>query len=183
MPPTDDKQVSGQLITDGEHFERLIRDGVAQAAVSIDIATANLKAMLVPDGRRRAASIVQVLADRARRGVEVRVLHAGVPSGPALRALRGHYASGMTLRRCPRVHAKIIIVDSQWVYVGSANLTGAGLGAKGETRRNFEAGIVERDPAMLDDLATYFNAIWEGSHCPTCGRRDVCPAPLEEPAL
>ncbi|MCR5125274.1 MAG: hypothetical protein K6B43_08800 [Treponema sp.] len=43
---------------------------------------------------------------------------------------------------CPRVHFKIIIFDLKTAYVGSANLTGAGLGMKGENTRNFEAGVL-----------------------------------------
>ncbi len=174
---------SPRLIFDHEHFDRLVKHGIAEAEVSVDILTANFKSMLVPNGRRSAASIVKVMADRAARGVEVRVLHAGVPSGPALRELKQHYRPGMTLRRCPRVHAKVIVIDSRRAYVGSANLTGAGLGAKGERRRNFEAGLIVTDGALIDQLAGYFNAIWEARHCPTCDRRDVCPVPLEEPRL
>lgn len=39
---------------------------------------------------------------------------------------------------CPRVHFKCIIVDGVKAYFGSANLTGAGMGAKSEKKRNFE---------------------------------------------
>jgi phosphatidylserine/phosphatidylglycerophosphate/cardiolipin synthase-like enzyme len=172
-----------RMITDAEHFDHLVKHGIAEAKVSVDIITANFKSMLVPNGRRRAPSIVEVMAERAKRGVELRVLHAGVPSGPALRELKQHYGPGLTLRRCPRVHAKVIVIDSRLAYVGSANLTGAGLGAKGERRRNFEVGMTSADPALIDELAGYFNALWEGEHCPTCDRRDVCPVPLEEPNL
>ena len=38
----------------------------------------------------------------------------------------------LALRACPRVHFKAVIVDGAFVYVGSANWTGAGLGAKSE---------------------------------------------------
>lgn len=172
-----------RLITDVEHFERLIRRGVAKAQVSIEILTANFKTMLVPDGRRSPPSIVRVLADRAARGVEVRVLHAGVPSGPALRALKQHVQPGLTFRRCPRVHAKVMVIDSRLAYVGSANLTGAGMGAKSDRNRNFEAGMISAGAGLIDQLSVYFNAIWEGEHCPNCGRRDICPVPLEEPRL
>ena len=49
------------------------------------------------------------------------------------------------LRACPRLHLKAMIVDGATLYLGSANWTGAGLGAKGVGRRNFELGIVTRD--------------------------------------
>jgi hypothetical protein len=76
-----------------------------------------------------------------------------------------------------------VIVDCAWMYLGSANLTGAGLGAKGQTRRNFELGVITRAAPLIDAVMEQFNAIWEGRHCPTCGRRNVCPVPLEEPDL
>ena len=117
------------------------------------------------------------------RGVEIRVLHAGVPSGPALRELRRALPRGLTIRRCPRLHAKAVIVDCAAMYLGSANLTGAGLGAKVSHRRNFELGVWTECTALIDAVEVYFNALWEGSHCEACGRRDVCPVPLEEPAL
>jgi len=164
-------------------LQRVIREGVLTARVSLDIATADFKAALVPDGRGQARSIVKLLRERAERGIEVRILHAGVPSGPALQELRGNLPATLRVRRCPRVHTKLVIVDSTAMYMGSANLTGAGLGAKAAHRRNFEMGIWTESPTLIDGAAAQFNAIWEGTWCEGCGRRDVCPVPLEEPEL
>src|SRR5690606_16199706 len=136
--------------------------------------------------RRRAPSIIAHLVKLARQGVEIRILHAGVPSGAALselRKLKGGLPPRLVIRRCPRLHSKIVIVDAQIMYVGSANLTGAGLGAKGQTRRNFEIGAWSRSPELIDAASAYFDTIWEGDHCHGCGRRDICPVPLEEPRL
>ena len=131
---------SGQaeLVVDQQHFYRVIRDGVLSARVSLDIATADFKAMLVPEpASGRANSIVTILRRLAARGVEVRLLHAGTPSSAALRELKQGLPTGLTIRRCPRLHAKAVIIDCQRMYLGSANLTGAGLGAKADGRRNF----------------------------------------------
>src|SRR5262249_16345835 len=76
------------LIIDAEHFRTVVREGIMKAKVSIDIATADFKAMLVPTTGRRAQSIVQVFRKLADRGVEIRLLHAGTPSEPALRELK-----------------------------------------------------------------------------------------------
>src|SRR5256885_10381064 len=52
-----------------------------RAKVSLDIATADFKAMLVPrPPRRRAPSIVEVFRKLAEDGVEIRLLHSGTPS-------------------------------------------------------------------------------------------------------
>jgi phosphatidylserine/phosphatidylglycerophosphate/cardiolipin synthase-like enzyme len=173
-----------ELVVDAAHLDRVVRRGIAKASVSLDIMTADFKAMLVPGPRGgRARSIVTVMRDLVERGVEIRLLHAGVPSSAALVELRKALPDRLTIRRCPRLHAKAVIVDCQAMYLGSANLTGAGLGAKGATRRNFELGIWTTNGAMIDSVSGYFNALWEGTHCENCGRRNICPEPLEEPDL
>ena len=65
---------------------------------------------------------------------------------------------GLKMRQCPRVHLKLIAVDGSSLYLGSANFTGAGLGAKGDGRRNFEMGIVTDDEGMLDAAHPASNA-------------------------
>lgn len=197
-PPTGE----AQLVVGAEHLNRVVRDGMLKAKVSLDIASADFKAMLVPTampgvggssrgsssgrgrGRRSSAeSIVEVFRRLAERGVEIRLLHSGVPSSPALHELRRKLPRGLTIRRCPRIHMKAIIIDAAAMYLGSANLTGAGLGAKGEHKRNFELGIWTQSTALIDAVLSEFNGIWEGRRCDQCQRKDVCPVPLEEPEL
>lgn len=205
-----------ELVTHTEHFTRVVKGGILRAQVSIDIATADFKAMLIPgaagsrgvravngvrakgsasERRSRgrfgdAISIVEVLRQLTGNGVEVRILHAGVPSSPALRELRtamedggNALPGGLTIRRCPRVHMKAIIIDCAAMYLGSANLTGAGLGAKGDHKRNFELGVWTTATPLIDAVLSEFNLLWEGQRCDTCKRKDVCPVPLEEPDL
>jgi phosphatidylserine/phosphatidylglycerophosphate/cardiolipin synthase-like enzyme len=174
-----------ELVVDGEHFERIVLEGICAARVSVDIATADFKAMLVPNGKggRRAESIVAVLRKLASKGVEIRLLHAGVPSSAALIELKKELPENLTIRRCPRLHAKTVVVDAAAMYLGSANLTGAGLGAKADGRRNFEWGVWTRSAGLIESVLDQFNALWEGQQCRSCKRKDVCPVPLEEPLL
>lgn len=173
-----------ELISGRAHFTRIIQEGLLQARVSLDIMTADFKAMLIPDGRRRQAeSIVQVLRRLAGRGVEVRLLHAGTPSAPALRQLVARLPGGLTIRRCPRLHAKAVIIDSRRMYLGSANLTGAGLGAKADGKRNIELGIWTSSTSLIDGVLEEFNTLWEGHFCKSCRLKEICPVPLEEPKL
>ena len=151
------------------------------------IATANLKEVYLPppegSRRRRARSILDVLAEVGKRGVEVRILHSGVPSGPFRERLKEGMPPGLIMRRCPRVHAKAVIADGRWMYLGSANLTGAGLGAKSARRRNFEAGVWTDETNLIDPVADMLDRVWNGVECGDCGRREHCPEPLEEPDL
>ena len=173
-----------ELVVDAAHFQRVVLDGMARARTSLDIATADFKAMMIPTpGSGTAASVVELFGRLTQRGAEVRLMHSGVPSGPALSQLRRGVPEGLIIRRCPRLHAKCVIVDCQAMYLGSANLTGAGLGAKAETRRNFEWGVWTESSELIDRVLEQFNGLWEGRHCDACQRRNLCPVPLEEPQL
>ncbi|MCC6648607.1 MAG: phospholipase D family protein [Polyangiaceae bacterium] len=159
------------------------------ARVSLWIATANVKELRVeaPVGTRARAkgafvSLLDVFADLARRGVELRVLHGGLPS----RAFRAELTrqptlvrGGLSMRRCPRVHLKVVVIDGRLLYLGSANLTGAGLGAKGDGRRNFELGVLTEDDVLLDVTQARFDRIWSGAECGACKLRALCPQPLD----
>lgn len=174
------------LISGRGHYQEVIQTVLA-AKTSVWIATANLKALYVESrpgaARRRGAyhSVIADLAAMANRGVEVRILHARAPSAPFLSELKRHKATRtLELRACPRVHLKAVIVDGQHLYLGSANWTGAGLGAKGEGRRNFEVGVWTQDEATLDRIQALFDQIWRGVECRGCKLRGVCAKPLDE---
>jgi phosphatidylserine/phosphatidylglycerophosphate/cardiolipin synthase-like enzyme len=189
---TPRRRVEIRLIRDRAHYVEVVMDAIARAKVSVWIATANVKGIRVeaPLGTRARArgayvSVLELLDGLAARGVELRLLHAGVPSRAFqadLRAARRLAAGALAMRRCPRVHLKMIAVDGALLYLGSANFTGAGLGAKGERRRNFEAGILTDDDVLLDEMQGVFDAIWSGKECKGCALRAVCPAPLDAPA-
>ena len=181
------------LIEGREHYERVI-GAVLDAKVSVWIATANVKELMVEDaraapGRRRSmkrsayVSVLAKLDDLAARGVELRLLHADLPSRPFREEIANHprlVAGGLQLRRCPRVHLKAVIVDGAMLYLGSANWTGAGLGAKGVGRRNFELGIVTDDGPLLDRVQAIYEKIWTGGECGACRLRAECPGPLNK---
>jgi phosphatidylserine/phosphatidylglycerophosphate/cardiolipin synthase-like enzyme len=184
------RRVELKLIRDRAHYDDVVMGSIAKARVSVWIATANVKELRVeaPVGSRaRAAgrfmSILDLFEALAGRGVELRLLHAGVPSRAFRAELRAHARlrapGGLEMRQCPRVHLKMIAVDGAVLYLGSANFTGAGLGAKGDGRRNFEAGVLTDDDVLLDEMQGAFDAIWSGGACKGCALRSVCPAPID----
>ncbi|MGK4006599.1 phospholipase D family protein [Sorangium sp. So ce1036] len=180
------RRVELTLLRDRAHYDALVMGAVARARVSVWIATANVKELRVeaPIGSRarargRTMSFLDLLDALAARGVELRLLHAGVPSRAFRAELRRRPRPPIELRRCPRVHLKMIAVDGALLYLGSANLTGAGLGAKGEGRRNFEAGVLTDDDLLLDEMQAAFDAIWTGAECKGCKLRPLCPGPLD----
>ncbi|MDB4958270.1 MAG: Phospholipase protein [Myxococcales bacterium] len=187
------RPISVEIVSGRGHYDRVL-SAVLGAKVSVWIATANVKELMVEDGRAapgrrrslRKNPYVSVLArfdELASRGVELRLLHAEIPSGPFREEIALHprlLNGGLALRRCPRVHMKAVIVDGELLYLGSANWTGAGLGAKGSGRRNFELGIVTDDGPLLDQVQGLFERLWTGGECSACKLREDCPGPLSE---
>jgi len=148
------------------------------------VATANVKNAHLPTGDGgKAVDLLKAFGQLAGTGVEIRILHSGIPSGPLLERMKAGLPGNISMRRCPRVHAKAVVADGRRMYLGSANLTGAGLGAKSRRRRNFEAGIWTDELSLIDPVLDMLEGIWSGACCQDCGRRELCPVPLEEPDL
>ena len=138
------------------------------------------RAMEVKVGGRDMVPFLEVLDGMVKRGIEVRLIHAKDP-GPNWRDDFDRYPTlwtAMERMLCPRVHFKCIIVDGVKAYFGSANLTGAGMGAKSERKRNFENGVLTDDPALVNPLVEQFDSVWRGAFCRDCGRREHCPDPV-----
>jgi len=176
-----ERQPYCQLVMNEAIHTRVIEELLPLADRFVWIVTADLKDMHVRKGRR-FVPFVQVLADLVKRGVAVRLFHAKEP-GPRFR--RDFDAQRVLLESelferilCPRIHTKAIVVDGTSAFIGSANLTGAGLGAKHPDRRNFEAGFVTNLREHVEPLVDFLDALYLGRRCSTCQRRDVCPDPI-----
>lgn len=150
-----------QYIANGEHFKEVI-ERIPKVKKQLWIGTADIKDLYVED-----KPLLGVLSNLISRGKEVRLIHAKEP-GPNFREDFDKYpllATGLERVLCPRVHFKIIIFDLQTAYIGSANLTGAGLGMKSHNNRNFEAGILSDEPTLVESAIKQFDSVWRGSHC------------------
>lgn len=164
-----------QYIQNEQHFKEVLSKA-ANVKESLWIGTADIKDLYVGD-----EPFLGVLAKLLKGGREIRLIHAKEP-GPIFREEFDRYPiliKQLERQLCPRVHFKIMVFDYREVYVGSANLTGAGIGAKGINKRNFEAGILTDDFEIVDAVCNQFDDVWVGKHCKNCLRRDVCGAPIK----
>ncbi|GAG45756.1 unnamed protein product, partial [marine sediment metagenome] len=73
-----------EYLTGSDIYDRVLADLIPSATDSLLIATATLKAARIVRRDGSAESIVHLLARMGERGVAVRILHSGVPSGPFL---------------------------------------------------------------------------------------------------
>ncbi len=168
-------------LLDREIYDKFTRTHLVQARHFVWIATANIKSTGLLF-QRRFISFVDLMAVLVNRGVSFRVIHADLPSAPFRSRYeqldaKGQLSAGVEFLHCIRMHAKIFIVDGTVALVGSSNLTGAGIGAKGDVNRNFEVAFLFEGPEETEPFMNYFDNVWMGAPCPKCGRRDLCPAP------
>jgi phosphatidylserine/phosphatidylglycerophosphate/cardiolipin synthase-like enzyme len=156
-------------------YDTAVLEEIPRARRFVWMGTSDLKDLHVAK-RGRMVPFLELLSDCAQRGVELRLIHAKEP-GPAFRRDFDRYPAlidGMERILCPRVHFKCVVVDGTFVYLGSANLTGAGMGAKSDRRRNFEMGVVSSDAALVRAVMDEFDAVWMGRRCGDCGRKRYC---------
>jgi len=164
-----------KVITDIEIYKKVLLEEVPRAREFLWIGTSDMKDLHV-EKNGRMVPFLEILADLVKRKVSLRLIHAKEP-GRAFRRDFDKYPvqiDGMERILCPRIHFKSVIVDGRFAYTGSANLTGAGMGAKNSDRRNFESGIVTTDETMVAEIMRQFDDLWMGKHCKSCQRKEYC---------
>ena len=167
--------MSTEFVTGSEIYKKVIQDKIPLARKFLWLGTSDLKDLYVKKGSKMVP-FLEILSDLVKKGVEIRLIHAKEP-GEAYRNDFDKYPlliKGMERMLCPRVHFKIAVVDGVFAYAGSANLTGAGMGAKSDNRRNFENGIITDDPKLVAQIMDQYDGVWMGSKCKKCGRKQFC---------
>lgn len=167
-----------RFISDIEHYD-IVLNLAAKARRTLWIDTADIKDLYV---MRNGVNLpfLAILSELIGKGVGIRLIHAKEPGQPFRQDFDRYPQLAKQLERmlCPRVHFKIIIIDLTICYIGSANLTGAGMGMKSQFRRNFEAGIITDEVNILNSVVEEFDKVWRGSECLKCQRKQYCSAPV-----
>jgi len=172
-----------KLLLNREIYTEVIQKHIPLAKKIIWLITADLKDLHV-EINNEFSPFLKHLADLVSAGVAVRLIHAKEP-GPRFREDFDKFDSLVNNELferilCPRVHTKAIIIDNKMGFVGSANLTGAGMGSKGEHKRNFEAGFIFDDPQSINRLVSWADELYLGNYCKSCQRRSYCSDPIDE---
>lgn len=96
-----------------------------------------------------------------KKGVDVRIIVDDYTVDRYYETIRYLKENGVEVRLDPRddvrLHAKIVIVDGEWVIVGSHNWSESGLSY------NYEAAILTNKQETVAEALRYFNNLWENS--------------------
>lgn len=165
-------------IADEAHYSEVLLRAATVKSI-LWIGTADIKDLYI-QFQGSPQPFLALLAQLLRKGVCVRLIYAKKPGLSFHEDFRKfpRLAKELECMLCPRVHFKLMIFDGKWAYIGSANLTGAGIGMKSEGKRNFEAGIFTNNPELVLQAQEHFDLVWRGSYCTACKRKEYCTTPI-----
>ncbi len=153
----------------GESFEHIVQNGFMKAREHIWFTSAKTTDFMIPNLRtKEAMQFSQRLYQLARRGIKIKfILSPKEAEKNFYQKLKD--VENIEFRFCYDIHMKVVLVDSTWLYFGSANLTGAGLGSRSRKgRNNFEMGTITVNPSAISEVENLFEDIWNGKHCQGC---------------
>lgn len=170
-----------RLITNKSHYEEVV-ERICSAKSSIRIMTANFKRFRLEHTEEQAmfygTPFIERLMEKAVHGVSVQVI-CSMPSLSFSKEWMEYFQQMnnpelFEYKFCERNHAKVFIVDDKLAYVGSANVTRAGLRQDTSTQQNFEAGILTEDPELVSSIRAFFSGIWNSKWCSECRIDNNC---------
>ncbi|MHA1122701.1 MAG: phospholipase D family protein [Candidatus Heimdallarchaeota archaeon] len=153
----------------GESFEHIVQNGFMKTRENIWFTSAKTTDFMIPHPRtKEAMQFSQRLYQLARRGIKIKLILAPREEEKNFyKKLKD--VENIEFRFCYDMHMKIVLIDSTWLYFGSANLTGAGLGSRSRKgRNNFEMGTITVDQSAISEVEKLLEDIWSGKHCTNC---------------
>lgn len=167
-----------EYIQNQEHYNNVLSLST-KVKHTLWIGTADIKSLYVKNGVS-VVPFLSVLSQLIRKNIKIRLMYAKQPGVNFLTDFRKYpnLKNGIEMVLCPRIHFKMLIFDLETAYIGSANLTGAGIGMKSSDRRNFETGILTNNNIIVNQAITQFDEVWMGKYCKSCGRKRYCKSPI-----
>jgi phosphatidylserine/phosphatidylglycerophosphate/cardiolipin synthase-like enzyme len=115
------------------------------------------KQLFIYDPKISDGPMLRLLAERAKAGVDVRVLGKVTMRGKGLRAAKPAL----------RLHVRAIVRDGREAFVGSQSLRGL------ELDRRREVGVIVRNQRIAKQIQTVFEADWDQVDANKKDKKDV----------
>lgn len=161
---------STRLVINDSHYDEVVKR-ICNAKSSIKILTANFKRFrLKPTAKQGVyyndgTPFIEYLMNKAVHGVAVQIICSN-PSDSFTKEWQEYYQQMgnpdlFEYKFSDRNHAKVYIIDDEIAYIGSANVTKAGI--RQLTPGNYEAGILTDDPELVSSVKEFFFTIWDAN--------------------
>lgn len=170
-----------RLITEN-HYEEVI-ERICAAKSSIRIMTGDFKRFKLKPTAKQGKNyndgtpFIKHLMEKAGKGISVQII-CSRPSKSFKEEYDALYErikpKNFRIYFCERNHSKVVVVDNKVAYVGSANVTPAGLAQGVMSPGNFEAGILTENHQFISQLNTLFSKIMNGDYCYNCHLANKC---------
>ena len=165
-----------------ENFYQKVIKRACNAKSSIKIMTADfnvfrLEPTPTQGKNKNGTPFMDFLMEKANEGVSVEIISAeksGRFQDDVERAYCSKASECFSVWFCVRNHAKVVIIDDKMAFIGSANMTRAGLGQPHCSPGNFEVGIFTEDAEIISSLNERFTDIKQHKFCDDCHRRKDC---------
>ncbi len=153
----------------GDSFEHIVHNGFLRAKQHIWFTSAKTTDFMIPNPRtKEALQFSQRLFQLAKRGIKIKfILSPKEAEKKFYQKLKD--VENIEFKFCYNLHMKIVLVDNTWLYFGSANLTGAGLGSRTRKgKNNFEVGTITINQRAIEAIEYQLQQIWNGNECKGC---------------
>ena len=173
--------INTRLITESHYVEVIER--ICAARSSIKIMTGDFKRFKLKPTAKQGKNyndgtpFIKHLMEKAGKGISVHII-CSRPSKSFKEEYDALYEKikpeNFRIYFCERNHSKVVIVDNKVAYVGSANVTPAGLAQGVMSPGNFEVGILTENHQFISQLNTMFSKIMNGDYCYNCHLANKC---------
>ena len=171
-----------RFITNKSHYEEVI-GRICAAKSSIRIMTGDFKRFKLKPTAKQGKNyndgtpFIKHLMEKAGKGISVQII-CSRPSKSFKEEYDALYEKikpkNFRIYFCERNHSKVVIVDNKVAYVGSANVTPAGLAQGIMSPGNYEVGILTENHQFISQLNTLFSKIMNGDYCYNCHLANKC---------
>lgn len=170
-------EIEGSLIlgNDDDSFEHIVHNGFLLAKEEIWFTSAKTTDFMIPNPHTKEAfNFTHWLVRLRNRGVKINfILTPREKEKKVYQKLKNE--ENIEFRFCYNLHLKVILTDRSWLYFGSANLTGAGLGSRTRKgRNNFEIGVITTNKQAIMNVERLLLRIWNGLECDSCYQKTKC---------
>ncbi|MFX1512896.1 MAG: hypothetical protein ACFFCQ_09945 [Promethearchaeota archaeon] len=156
---------------DNDTFKKVVKEGIFSAQNAVYLATAPIKDFVVGLEERKPIPFSREVQRMSKRGINFYILTSVSDLNDVHFYKKLKNTPNIHFARCRRNNMKLVLIDEQILYVGSADATGPGMGIRKPNNTNFELGFISEEREHILEAQKHFLEVFTGKYCNECKRR------------